>query len=165
MVALLHHQPGAARSPEADRASLRLVPASPAPQHGPRSGARSGAAEVVPARPRLELVPGIDGPDRPSIGVIVAVALVVFGLLGAVRFVQASGAVGQSAVAADGTVVVPAPGEQIVVARPGDTLWSIAAELSPERDSRPVVAALIEANGGDSIQIGQQIVVPSDLLD
>jgi LysM repeat protein len=51
----------------------------------------------------------------------------------------------------------------VEVAR-GDTLWSIASELQPGRDPRPLVAAMIEANGGSTVQIGQEIVIPVRLL-
>jgi hypothetical protein len=54
----------------------------------------------------------------------------------------------------------PAPRVTYVV-EPGDTLWSIARRVAPERDPRPVVDALIEANdvrGG--LQAGQELSVP-----
>jgi Tfp pilus assembly protein FimV len=54
----------------------------------------------------------------------------------------------------------PAPQVHYVV-QPGDTLWSIARQLAPGRDPRPVVDALVEANdlhGG--LQAGQELSVP-----
>jgi hypothetical protein len=53
----------------------------------------------------------------------------------------------------------------VITAGPGDSLWSIAERVDPGADPRPVVAALIEANGTESVQIGQQIVIPGQLLD
>ena len=53
----------------------------------------------------------------------------------------------------------PAPRAHYVV-QPGDTLWSIARQVAPGRDPRPVVDALVEANdlhGG--LQAGQELVV------
>jgi Tfp pilus assembly protein FimV len=54
----------------------------------------------------------------------------------------------------------PAPRVHYVV-QPGDTLWSIARQVAPDRDPRPVVDALVEANdlhGG--LQAGQELTVP-----
>lgn len=45
------------------------------------------------------------------------------------------------------------------VVQPGDTLWSIAAELAPGADLRPVVDALADANGGASLLPGQRLVL------
>jgi Tfp pilus assembly protein FimV len=47
------------------------------------------------------------------------------------------------------------------VVEPGDTLWSIARQVAPGRDPRPVVDGLIEANdlrGG--LQAGQELSIP-----
>ena len=47
------------------------------------------------------------------------------------------------------------------VVESGDTLWSIARWVAPERDPRPVVDNLIEANdlrGG--LQAGQELSIP-----
>lgn len=70
-----------------------------------------------------------------------------------------------SAAGSAGASVVAGPGDQVVIAAPGDSLWSIAETVAPGADPRPVVAALIEANGTDSLQIGQQIIIPEQLLD
>ena len=48
------------------------------------------------------------------------------------------------------------PGRVHVVV-PGDTLWSIAAELDPGADPRPLVDALAERTGGTTLQVGQRI--------
>lgn len=167
MVALLHHQPDSAgRSWGFDPGSggsspLRLV-----------AGGAGDPAEVSPfgsireGRPRLELVPSVDGPARPSAAVVVAVALAVFGLFGALRVVQGSPSTVTDAVGGSGVgAAVVAEDDRVVIAGAGDTLWSIATSLSPDGDPRPAVAALIEANGGESVQIGQQIVIPARLLD
>jgi Tfp pilus assembly protein FimV len=49
------------------------------------------------------------------------------------------------------------------VVRPGDTLWSIAARVAPDRDTRQVVAEISAVNhlGSASLQVGQRLVVPS----
>jgi LysM repeat protein len=53
----------------------------------------------------------------------------------------------------------------LVVVQPGDTLWGIAEELMPEADPRPLVAALRDIAGAGSLQPGQLLTVPGDLLD
>jgi Tfp pilus assembly protein FimV len=57
------------------------------------------------------------------------------------------------------------PGDQIHTARPGDTFWSLASELAPG-DPRPVVDALVAANGGSSaLVVGQQVIIPAGVLE
>jgi predicted RecA/RadA family phage recombinase len=53
----------------------------------------------------------------------------------------------------------------VVVAAPGDSLWSIAERYAPGHDRRDAVATLADLNGGSTVQVGQQIVVPRELLD
>jgi Tfp pilus assembly protein FimV len=49
---------------------------------------------------------------------------------------------------------------QVYVVQPGDTLWSIAAEIAPDRDPRAVVGALREANGGGAaLEVGQRLTI------
>ena len=50
------------------------------------------------------------------------------------------------------------PRERTVVVQPGDTLWSIAAELAPERDRRDVVDAIEEARGTTVLMPGEAII-------
>ena len=61
----------------------------------------------------------------------------------------------------------PAPAHHaVVVVEPGDTLWSIAQELSPEGDPRELVdrIATLNALSSDSqLQVGQTLAVPSSL--
>lgn len=51
-----------------------------------------------------------------------------------------------------------------VVVGPGDTLWQIARERSPERDPRAVVADVVRLNELSSagVQAGQTVLVPVD---
>ena len=51
------------------------------------------------------------------------------------------------------------------VVQPGDTLWSIARDLAPGEDPRPLVDALDEIAGGALLQQGQRIVIPGHLVD
>ena len=57
----------------------------------------------------------------------------------------------------------PAPvpaGAPTVVVQPGDTLWTIARDLQPEGDVRPLVDRLAALNGGAALRAGQDLVVP-----
>jgi hypothetical protein len=49
--------------------------------------------------------------------------------------------------------------EVSVVVEPGDTVWSIAESLSRGGDVRPVVDALVEANGGATLEVGDRLVL------
>lgn len=49
--------------------------------------------------------------------------------------------------------------ERSVVVQPGDTIWSIATHLADGDDVRPVVDAIVEANGGSELQAGERLVV------
>ena len=46
------------------------------------------------------------------------------------------------------------------IVQPGDTLWSIAARMRGDRSLADYVAVLVDANGGASLAIGQQLVLP-----
>ncbi len=102
--------------------------------------------------------------DRSLVVAVAVAAVVVFGGLFALRSIQGVPAEASAGQAAPTDAQV-APGDQIIVAKAGDSMWSIAVALRPESDPRPAVEALIEANGGDSVRIGQQIVIPEQLLD
>ncbi len=43
---------------------------------------------------------------------------------------------------------------------PGDTLWSIARQLQPEGDVRPLVDALAAVRDGRPLQVGERIRLP-----
>jgi nucleoid-associated protein YgaU len=47
--------------------------------------------------------------------------------------------------------------------RPGDTLWAIAERLAPGEDARPLVDAIVDANGldGRSLEPGVTLVLPA----
>ena len=49
------------------------------------------------------------------------------------------------------------------VVQPGDTLWSIAVEMAPSEDPRPLVDAISSANAIDPTTLapGQRIVIPA----
>jgi hypothetical protein len=51
-------------------------------------------------------------------------------------------------------------GAQIYVAKPGDTIWSIAVGYSHGGDPRPLVAKLEAEIGGGTLQPGERLAVP-----
>ena len=55
----------------------------------------------------------------------------------------------------------PVAGQEYVV-QPGDTLWSIATEIAPDRDPRAVVDALRDANGGPALEVGDRLTIVLD---
>ena len=57
------------------------------------------------------------------------------------------------------------PDAIVVVVQPGDTLWSIASWLDPGSDPRPLVEVLSGIAGSNTLQPGQQLVIPSHLLE
>ena len=58
----------------------------------------------------------------------------------------------------------PVAGRTVVVGT-GDTLWSIAVRLAPQRDPRDVVAALEQVNHltGADVDAGARLVLPAGL--
>ena len=106
---------------------------------------------VVP--PAVSTRPG--GPYlRRRIGV--AVAAVVFAVVGmgvsSTRFADA----GQARPTGETPV-----GASVVIVQPGDTLWSLARDVQPDGDIRPLVAQLSRAHGGSSLRSGERIAVPA----
>lgn len=193
MVALLRPQLGSSNSttgaPEPSGLRLVVDNTADALQPSDRFGGRIGAARSADrdARPESVAVSAMRAAtaDRATIVAVLAAGLLLVAGLLFVRLSQGSPAadswvglqqsqVGGASAAGEGSVggasavgEVPAisVGDRLLVAEPGDSMWSIAQRLAPDSDPRPVVAALIEANGGDSVRIGQQIVIPQQLLD
>ena len=133
------------------------------------SAARSDVTHRIEGMRLVDPPPHGSGHGLSVAGIGVAVA-VVFGLLLAVRLVQGGP---PASIGSDPTVDSPGPalalagpGDHLRVARPGDTFWAIAQELAPGQDPRPVVEKLVAANGGlSSIDVGQRLVIPGELLD
>ena len=73
---------------------------------------------------------------------------------------QAGGALGDSPLAVSERRPASASATVRYVVEPGDSLWSIAEELEPGEDPRPVVDALAEARGDAPLIPGETIVWP-----
>lgn len=103
----------------------------------------------------------------PVAGIAVAVA-VVLGLVVGARFAQGEPPANDwSELVSDPRAPAPAlvgPGDLIVVATAGDSLWSLAGEHAPEVERRAAVDELIAANGGAGLAAGQEVVIPASLL-
>lgn len=128
---------------------------------------------VAPApRPALRLVSAHDG--RP-VAAPVDLGLTPLHLAGAVVALVAAMllalAIGNGALAG----LAPSPPAAVhaaaapaaatsgghVTVHAGDTLWSIARQLQPSGDVRPLVDRLIELNGTMTLQPGERLTVPS----
>lgn len=176
MVALVHPNPSSDTRPrsggsaQSGRHLTLLVDNGPVAESR-RDRSRSdgdvdvdGSANLDADRPRLAVADA--SMLAPSVLAVVAALVVVLGGFLVIRAAQGT----PPATTWDGLEVEASaapsvqPGDRVVIAQPGDSLWSIAVGIT-DGDPRPVVDALVEANGGSSVQIGQQIVIPGHLLD
>jgi hypothetical protein len=126
--------------------------------------------------------PGPHGPDRPQLRVLEGgrapaelarraiyrrrrlVALVLLlgivvacTLLATAAVARFAGGAPSAAGGPSNGVVTAAP---TVVVEPGDTLWTIAADVAPDTDVRITVDQLIALNGASPIVPGQELVLP-----
>jgi hypothetical protein len=125
-------------------------------RHAP-SGARTGAARIATPREAVRRYEAErrGGPVPPSVyrrRRLVASALAV---LVSASVVLLAARVGHAGAELDG----PAPQPPVYVVQPGDTLWSIAAEVAPDSDRRDTVGRLADAAGGTDLVPGQRIVL------
>lgn len=156
MVAVFHPQPA------------QLAPA-------PTRRARDRHTPVRGDRPDLRVIPGgrddasamIDAETRQVLRLLVAISMALILAFLGLRALRANGwAAADTAAAnvAEASVpaAVPAAGEAVYVVQPGDSLWSIASQLAPGDDPRPLVDELARRNGGTIIAAGQRLVLPTD---
>jgi Tfp pilus assembly protein FimV len=62
---------------------------------------------------------------------------------------------------ADAAATTRTEGPVVAIVQPGDTLWTIAAELDADGELRSVVDALVELNGSATLAVGQRLVLPT----
>jgi hypothetical protein len=90
--------------------------------------------------------------------VVVGTVLAAFVAVGAVATHDVLA--GSGGVPASAAVSLPAQARMRVVAQPGDTLWSIASAHRGDVSITRYVDALVDLNGGATIQLGQEVVLP-----
>lgn len=125
--------------------SSRPLPGRSAPAHRARSAAPSRSALVYRRR-------------RSVLAATVA-SVVVLAFLGGRAVLADEGGVALRPTG--GAAIVPADQMPAVyLVQPGDTLWAIAERFSGDTSVGSYVDALVTANGGASIQAGQELVLP-----
>ncbi len=55
-------------------------------------------------------------------------------------------------------------GDLMVTVAAGENLWDVARRVSPNQDVRDLVGALTERNGGSLVVVGQELLIPADLM-
>lgn len=136
------------------------------PRHGRRSVERAPCALPrrdargplrTAGRPELVLVP-VSAVRRP-------VRLTRRGRLVVTLVLLVATAAGLATIArgvAAAPRVAPRPATHVVVVRPGETVWSVAARVAPTKDPRATVARIEQINhlAGDTVTAGQALLVP-----
>ncbi|HVX17227.1 MAG TPA: LysM domain-containing protein [Acidimicrobiales bacterium] len=117
------------------------------------------------SRPTLRVIEGGRSPRLQRVyrrrrGVTLALGVVAVALLtfGALRAASALAGVWSPTAGVAPAAVTPAA-SRVVVVQPGDTLWSIAAQLHPSGDIRAVVDRLARAHGPGPLQPGERITI------
>ncbi len=143
---------------------IQAMSSAAALQLAPRRQPTTPPPGTGPSRPALRVLEGGRAPGRVRQQavyrrrrVVAAAALV---LVTVVTLLLANAVVARSA---GGGTPVPAAGTSssaVHVVQPGDTLWSVAAELAPGRDVRITGDQLRELNGGAPLVVGQRLLLP-----
>jgi hypothetical protein len=137
------------------------------------------ALRSLPGQPTHHLARGVDRPvakladpprrvrrpRRPPTESIyrrrrAAVGLLLAGIVGSAALVAGTVLTGPGGVPASAAGAGRAPLERTVLARPGDSLWSIAEVYHGDVSITRYVEALISRNGGTRIDAGQVVRLP-----
>jgi hypothetical protein len=114
-------------------------------------------AILISSRPEIPRVRASAGTYRRRRATVGGVFVGVLVLLGA----MATGSLaGPGGVPASATGAQPTYQRETLLARPGDTLWSIAHASRGDVAHDAYLDALVRLNGGASIEAGQRIVLP-----
>jgi predicted Zn-dependent protease len=129
----------------AQRPHLRLVP-PPVPA-------------TVPARVRAQAAAAPVRLTRRGRALARLAAVVVLAAVGIGLMLLLTGAFGPAAAGTEPT----APATRVIVVQPGQTLWSIAAQVAPKADRRDTIARIVELNAlaNSSVSAGARIAVPT----
>jgi LysM repeat protein len=129
-----------ARAPERARPPLRVID----------GGRSAGALARQRVYHRRRLVVGL--------GLVVCVGVLALAVVGVRSLVGAGDPGSRSAPSSSAaTAAVPPAAAEAYVVQPGDTLWSIAAQLPYDGDVRALVDELADRAGGPELQAGQRI--------
>jgi len=131
-------------------------------------GRRAARDHARASRPAGRLHPAVY--QRRRLGVLAAtITVIVVGYLaltglGALLSPHSAGAAAAGASADAGASAAPsaaagAASAAVYVVQPGDTLWSIARQLRPSGDIRPLVDALAERAGSGPLVAGAALAV------
>ncbi len=133
----------------------------------PRSTTAPGRAHLRLVLPheRGEILEPVEPLFSPQ-AVLVAIALTLVLMVGAVAvgrgafagFAPDAPSAGAASSAAP-TAAAGSTAAGTVVVRPGDTFWSIARDLQPSGDIRPLVDRLVAAHGSTAIAPGDRISI------
>jgi Tfp pilus assembly protein FimV len=122
--------------------------------HREHPAQRAHGTERVRTHRRAPVSPRTYARRRALVGGVSAVIAALTLVAGYDLLAGSSGAPASAAVSQAGAT------SGSVVARPGDTLWSIAEAQRGDIAVRRYVDALIDLNGGPSIQAGQRVLLP-----
>ena len=163
-------EPPRPRGPLAAVPASVVVPAPPVERGTGREHRPAGPAPLQPSRPAPVLRPVGSRPPgarvvRPAPGhlrltrrgrLVTAAATVLIASLTVVGVVSRAGALRE-------TAPVPASAPAQVVVAPGETLWSIAERIAPDRDPRTVVADIQRLNRlpTATVRAGQTLLLRS----
>jgi LysM repeat protein len=116
------------------------------------------------ARPSLRLIEGGRSPQvlaqqqryqrRRAVAVVVALVVGLLGIRGAAAVVSGLAA----GTAGPGSTPVATTTHR---ASAGDTLWEIAGRYAPGVDRRIAMDDLLAINGGATLQVGQEVLLPA----
>ncbi|GAA5101165.1 hypothetical protein GCM10025760_39530 [Microbacterium yannicii] len=151
--------------------AIHFTTSVPSPARAARLAAQrvQGAARRVPANATVEMngtvepgsAEGMARPTRLRLTVRGRRVLAALAALPAVIALSAA-VVGGGAALASRDAGAPAGSFQTVTVAAGDSLWSIAEEIAPDRDPRDVVDELVRLNALDSVAVraGQSLAIP-----
>jgi LysM repeat protein len=112
----------------------------------------------------------VGGSMRSIVGGVILALVIALAAIGALQFFGAAAAATTPAattepsvptdtgsVVASAPIATPAPTPHSIVVQRGDSIWTVARRVQPTGDLRGLVDALIERNGGVTIEAGQRL--------
>ncbi len=142
--------------PRATRSGWCPADVAPSGVDLPASPPSSAEAAVAPVRGSAVLPSAVHLRRRLVVLALLLVLAVGAQLLLSAAWASLATSPGEVPPAAP--AAVSASASEVVTVAPGDTLWSLATELRPGADPRPLVDELARRNGGSAVlQAGQQL--------